>query len=166
MHPQAANWIGEVVAAFELRDADVLDLGGRTINSTVHELFTGKPVVVDIVAAPDVDIVANAATWTPDREYGCVLATEVFEHTAEWPDIVRTAWMALEPDGVFIGTCASRARPPHSATGGPLEEGEFYENVNPQAMRDLMAALDWAVWKVVEADGVFGNDDLYCWGVK
>jgi hypothetical protein len=77
----------EAMAYVEQRRTDealaVLDVGGRWINGGVRELFPNADpyVSLDIVDGPGVDIVADAATWVPDRAYDLVVCTEVFEHT-------------------------------------------------------------------------------------
>ena len=167
MHAQAAHWIREQVVRFGLFNADTVDLGGRDVNGTIHQFFHLPVTVVDIIDGPGVTYVTDAATWEPDREYQVALATEVFEHTPSWPLIIRTAWKALIPEGMFLGTCASRSRPAHSAIdGGPLREDEYYRNVDPEVMRAVMKNQGWRLWDVIEADGYFGDDDLYCWGIK
>ncbi len=66
---------------------------------------------------------------------------------------------------MLLATCASRQRPPHSALdGGPLRRGEWYQNVSPIEMDRALA--HWAERDVIAADGVFGDDDLYCWAVR
>jgi hypothetical protein len=76
--------------------------------------------------------VADAADWDPDgRRWDVVVAAEIFEHTASWPAICRTAYQACAPGGVFIVTTAGPGRPPHSAVDGLLRllPGEHYANV-------------------------------------
>lgn len=165
MHPQAHGFVARCVTEAGIAGGNILDLGGRTVMGTVHPLFFTKPTVVDIEDGPGVDIVADAATWVPDREYDGVIITEVFEHTPIWRDILHTAHTALRPGGTLITTMASRDRPPHSGnTGGTLEPDAYYQNIDPV---DLMAALvSWSQYSVTAADGVFGNDDLYCMAIR
>lgn len=167
MHDAAATFVGEAIDSFGLRDAPaVLDLGGRVgPTGSIHNFFSAKVRVVDISPGFGVDIIADAATWTPDAEYDVVLCTEVLEHAEDWADIVGTAAKALRPGGMFLATMASRDRPPHSAlTGGPLEPGEYYHNISPA---ELAGALGmFSTFAVYAADGHFGNDDLYCWAVR
>ena len=121
----------------------VLDLGGRNVNGSPRHLFPNATAYrcLDFYPGQGVDIVADAGSWTPDRQYDVVLSTECFEHTENWRDIVRTAYEALRPGGVFIATMAGPGRPIHSGITGNLWEqldGEFYANVQPA---DLDAAL-------------------------
>jgi SAM-dependent methyltransferase len=109
----------------------VLDLGGRDVNGSIRSLFPDAVfTVLDIEPAPDVDIVADAGTWEPDKQYAYVLATELFEHTANWAAVCRTAYKALRPGGKFIVTTAGPGRPLHGASGaGFLVPYEYYANV-------------------------------------
>jgi SAM-dependent methyltransferase len=132
VHAEAHAWVAEHAPADALR---VLDLGGRDINGTTRGLFPAAGVyqVVDILPGPGVDVVADAATWTPDGAYDVVVSTETFEHTAVWPDICQTVFKALRPGGLFIATMAGPGRPAPSAIDGgwSLHPGEHYQNVDP-----------------------------------
>jgi len=123
----------------------VLDLGGRNINGTPRPLFPNATAytVLDIAEGEGVDIVADAATWTPDRRYDVVVCCEVFEHTYVWPRILRTIYAALVDGGQVIATMAGPGRAVHSAVdGGPfLYEGEHYANVQASVLVDALAAL-------------------------
>ena len=122
----------------------VLDLGGRDTNGSPRGLFPNAAayLVLDAVDGPDVDVVADAATWTPDREYDVVVACELFEHTRAWPEICLTAHEALTPGGMFVVTTA---KPPHGAWGAPSPEpGEWYENVDPERLRVVLHQAGFA----------------------
>jgi SAM-dependent methyltransferase len=142
MHPEARAYV-------EAQRSDeriaVLEIGGRWINGGVHDLFPNADpyVSLDICQGPHVDIVANAATWEPDREYDLIVCTEVFEHTPEWPAILRTALAACRPGGRLVLTMAGPGRPPHGASGGPYEPDEYYCNVDPSDLRAEMIAAGW-----------------------
>ncbi len=141
MHPEAYEW---VAAHATVDPVTVLDLGGRYVNGSPRELFPNAIVyrVLDIADGPNVDVVADAATWTPDREFDVCLATELFEHTPVWPDICRTALKALRLGGRFVATMAGPGRPVHSGVdgGGWLHPGEHYANVHPDALLDALKA--------------------------
>lgn len=130
MHREAYAWTARYATEAAV---EVLDLGGRSVNGSPKGLFPNatKYVVLDILPGPDVDVVANAATWEPDQQYDYVLTMECYEHTAEWPAICRTAYRALKPAGRFIATMAAPGRPPHSGIDGEfrLHPGEHYANV-------------------------------------
>lgn len=136
MHPQAYDWVrrhatGDAVS--------VLDVGGRNINGSVRDLFPGAEpyVALDELPGDGVDIVADASTWTPDRQFDVVVCTEVFEHTASWRQICKVIHGALKPGGLAVLTMAGPGRPPHSAIDGgwQLHPGEHYANVAPGELR-------------------------------
>lgn len=143
MHGEAYAW----VAALATDDSvSVLDLGGRDINGNCRPLFPHADyTVLDIAPGPNVDIVADAATWVPDRAYDIVVCTEVFEHTAVWPQICHTAFKACTADGVLILTMAGPGRPAHSAVDGgwQLHPGEYYANVFPDKLRAVLEQVGW-----------------------
>lgn len=132
MHTEAFAWVQRHATTEPVK---VLDIGGRNINGSVRDLFPNATVytALDIRVGDGVDVVADAATWTPDREYDVVVSCEVFEHTGSWPQICATAFKACAPGGVFIATMAGPGRPAHSAVDGgwELHPGEYYGNVDP-----------------------------------
>ncbi len=142
MHEEAFAWVHDHATAEQV---SVLDIGGRNINGSVRDLFPNADpyVALDIADGPAVDIVANAAEWTPDRTYDLIVCTEVFEHTPEWPAILRTAAAACRVGGRIILTMAGPGRSPHGASGGPWNFGEYYANVHPSDLRAEMAAAGW-----------------------
>jgi hypothetical protein len=150
MHEQAMQWVAKHATTDPV---SVLDLGGRFINGSPRELYPNATTytVLDILPGDDVDIVADAATWEPDREYDVVLCCEIFEHAARWPAICRTAYAACVPGGTFVVTTAAPGRPVHSGVdGGPrLHPGEHYANV-PAA--ELLRVLVDSGWRDVQVD--------------
>jgi len=164
VHQQAFEW---VAAWADTAAASVLDLGGRDVNGSVRSLFaaTETYTVVDILPGDGVDVVADAATWAPDREYDLVVCCETFEHTAVWPGICQTAFKALRPGGLFIATMAGPGRPEHSAIDGMfrLHPGEYYANVKPGALR---RALDELGFTRVLVDQQFAPADVRCTAVR
>lgn len=148
MHVEAYEWVSRYGTAEPIA---VLDIGGRDINGTCRPLFpNAEYVVLDALPGENVDIVANAATWLPDRHFDVVVCTEVFEHTPDWPAICATAYAACTPGGRFIVTCAGPGRHTHSAiVEGPLQPGEYYQNLDPV---DLRRRLDVGGWNEVHVD--------------
>jgi hypothetical protein len=124
----------------------VLDIGGRDVGGewggSPRPLFPNATVyhVLDINDGPDVDIVADAATWQPNgRRYDVVVSAECFEHTGSWPAILRTAFAACKPGGRLIVTMAGPGRPIHGALGAlELEVGEHYANIRPERLRRVL----------------------------
>ena len=145
MHPEAFEWVARHATD---QPCSVLDIGGRNVNGSPRGLFPRADpyVTLDIEPGRDVQIVADAATWTPDREYDVVVCTEVFEHTIVWPAICRVAFKALKPGGLLILTMAGPGRAPHSAfDGGPvLYAGEHYANVEPAYLNSVLWSIGFA----------------------
>ncbi len=164
MHTEAYAWM---VAHADPGPVTVLDIGGRDINGTPRDLFPAATLyrTLDILPGDGVDVVADAGTWTPDREYDVVVATEVFEHAANWRDICRTAFKALRPGGKFVATMAGPGRPVHSGVDGfgTLYAGEHYDNVHPD---DLRVALREAGFSGVTVDSQPCPADVRCVAVR
>lgn len=149
MHKAAYEWVARFSSGNPLQ---VLDIGGRDINGSCRPLFPAADyTALDIAPGDGVDIVADAAAWTPDQIYDLVLCAEVFEHTDSWPQICKTALAATRPGGLFIVTCAGPGRAPHSAVDGRhrLFPGEHYGNVEPG---ELATELTLAGWTKVVVD--------------
>lgn len=158
MHLEALSWVEEHRTD---EPVAVLDIGGRNINGTPRPLFPNATVytVLDIAPGDGVDVVADAATWKPDRRYDVVVCCEVFEHTDVWPAILRTAHRALVRGGRLIATMAGPGRAPHSAVdGGPhLYDGEHYANVEAA---ELHAALTSAGFRRIVVDEETNSHDV------
>lgn len=163
MHPAAFDWFERHATS---QKVDVLDIGGRNINGSVRPLYPfGTYTVLDIMAGPGVDIVADASTWTTDARYDVVVCAEVFEHTADWRGIVETAFEVLRPGGRFIASAAGPGRAPHSAVDGAwrLLPGEYYGNVEPGELKDALSAAGFVD---VEVDQQFRPCDVRAVAVK
>jgi SAM-dependent methyltransferase len=168
MHEQALAWVAGHATA---EPVDVLDIGGRDVGGpwggSPRALFPNAAAyhVLDLEAGPDVDIVADAATWQPNgRRYDVVVSMECFEHTPRWPAILRAAYAALKPGGRLIATMAAPGRPPHGAHGAAaLGPGEHYANIRPAALR---AALVNAGFDAVVVDEQPAPADVRACAVK
>lgn len=139
MHPEAHAWVAQHAPRGTV---SVLDVGGRNINGTVRDLLPAADpyVSLDIREGLGVDVVADAATWNPDRPYDVVVCCEVFEHAQEWPAILRTIFAALRPGGLAILTMAGPGRMQHSGVDGEhrLLGDEWYANVPPTVLADVL----------------------------
>jgi hypothetical protein len=122
----------------------VLDIGGRNINGSCRDLFpNAEYTAVDQYDGPGVDIVADVAEWTPPRRYDVVIATEVFEHCEKWPLLVAAAFEATRD--LFICTMAGPGRGEHSGIdGNALQQGEFYENIDPERLREVLEQVGFS----------------------
>ena len=157
--------VWDYVAQFATREpVSVLDIGGRDLNGTHRAAFPNADpyVVLDLRPGPNVDIVADASEWEPNRLYDVVTSCECYEHTPKWPGIVDTAYRALKPGGLYVATCAAPGRAPHSGVQAtPLLPGEYYANVSVEEMRAAMAAYAWETFDV-QQNGL----DLQSCGIK
>lgn len=166
-HPECWDFLTTALAPYECAPVAVLDLGGRDANGwhTVDELLPcADPfVTLDITPGAGVDIVADAATWQPDREYDIVLSTETLEHAERWRDILATAHTALRPGGLLVCTAATDPRAPHSGIDGwQLRPGEWYANIAPA---DLCGALVSLGFLDVDAK-IHPRGDVYVTAIK
>jgi SAM-dependent methyltransferase len=115
----------------------VLDVGSRDVNGSPRSLFEPRRYVgIDKVAGPGVDVVADASRPLPINDlFDVALCLEVCEHEPLWRSVLWNAAALLAPEGRMIVTCATSPREPHSAIdGGPLRDGEYYENVEPDEL--------------------------------
>lgn len=136
MHEAARQWVALHVPD---RKVDVLEVGGRDINGTVRDLFDASSYLsIDLVAGNGVDEVADFTTWK-GKKVDVVVCCEVAEHTPDWPALLENAARHLRKGGLLIFTAAGPSRAPHSAVDGDvLRDGEFYENVDPDDLRDVL----------------------------
>lgn len=144
----------------------VLDVGGANVNGTVHEqLPNAKWIVLDIEDAPNVNIIADAATWPAkawDFGFDVVTATELFEHAQRWADIIATMADALRENGpqILIATCASTGRSPHGARGeSGVPAGQHYGNVSPEDAERVLREH----FKLVHVEYNPNPGDIYMW---
>jgi SAM-dependent methyltransferase len=165
MHDAALAFYTRQLA--DLDPLDVVEFGSCNMNGSARDAYPQAKswLGIDIQPGPGVDIVADAATWDTDQRFDVCICAEAFEHTPAWRDIIATAHRVLRDGGLFLASCATNRRPPHSAVdGGALRAGEYYANVS---WLDLSFAMrGWSDGEVVEADGYFGQDDLYVWAIR
>jgi SAM-dependent methyltransferase len=141
----------------------VLEIGARNVNGTIRDHFprVGDYLGIDVVDGPDVDLVADGATYTPPHPVDLVVCCEVLEHSAHAQAIVAHALSLLPPGGHLIVTCAAPDRAPHSAVdGGQLRPGEYYRNVSRDELETWVTAHGGHPLIVVH-DQLAG--DLYAW---
>lgn len=164
MHVEAFQAVSDFLQGMK-PPRSVVEFGSRFINGSVRPLFRGASYVgVDLAPGPCVDVVADAATFTPSLRPACVVCCEVLEHAENAKDIVINAVDILEEGGIVIVTCASTGRAPHSAVdGGAVQDGEFYRNVPPE---ELLVWLEGAGAERVKV--LFNQDrgDAYAVGFK
>lgn len=160
MHGESWQFLSSAVADFADLPVSVLEFGSRDVNGTPRPLFTHPGHSywgVDIVGGPGVDEVGDAsqvAVTVHGGLFDVVICAEVFEHTPDWVDIIINMDRHLKPGGVVIITAAAPPRPAHSAIDGrnlevdeytayplPDDDREWYENVDPDLLRDVMSNI-------------------------
>ena len=132
----------DFIAAHDLGHlGTVVECGARDINGSIRDLFDcDHYIAVDVRPGEGVDVVCDFADYQPNHLVDAVVSTEVFEHTPNWPDLIRRAAAILRPGGVFLATMATDPRAPHSAvSGGGLEPDEFYANVLPATLDAILS---------------------------
>lgn len=114
----AISWLQRYAHDAEI---DAIDLGGRDTSGHGRYLWpNARWTVVDCTdddSFSPVDVVADAATWQPERSVDLVVCSEVAEHTPVWALIVANAARMLLPGGLFLFTAAGPGREPHGQTG-------------------------------------------------
>jgi hypothetical protein len=168
MHAEAWNWLESQIRPALAGARRVLDIGGCDVNGSPRALFSPQTeyLVLDARPGPDVDILADAVTWTPAREhraaFDLVLCTEVFEHVRHWRGILYNLWLTAKPGAVCLITCATDPRGPHSILGlVPPPPEEWYGNVPPNQLLEPMRFLFRGVEHLVHPRG-----DIYTKGVR
>lgn len=118
------------------RWSHVIEVGSRDVNGGVRDLIdTDAYVGVDLVAGPGVQHVGDVREYQPVQLADLVLCLEVAEHDPDPLSLFQACCRLLRPGGVFVMTCATGGRAPHSAgDGGPLGPGEWYGNVAPSVV--------------------------------
>jgi hypothetical protein len=162
MHPECHDHVARTLATHPPKaDAVVIEVGARDINGGVrHLLPTGATYTgLDTTDGPGVDTIADARTWQPARKADLVLCLEVLEHADDWPTLVTNMAGWVKRRGRLIITAATHGRQPHSAIdGGPLRDGETYENIDPDQLAELLPGCE------IEVDHQAG--DVRCTWVR
>jgi hypothetical protein len=141
VHPEAMQYVASWVKGRTFRR--VLEFGSLNINGSARDVIAtyddepqgfrrGNYYGIDVQGGRGVDEVTDAVDYRAAVPVELVVCCEVLEHAKDIPGIVKSAFENLAFGGVFIVTCATEPRDPHSAVdGGPLRDGEHYENVDP-----------------------------------
>jgi SAM-dependent methyltransferase len=130
----------------------VVEVGSRNINGTIRDLIDAQDHIgVDMFAGTDVELIADAMTLTFDG-LELVLCLEVLEHDPAPRLLVARMSSWLAPGGRLIITCATDPRPAHGADMGP---DEWYQNIDPDDLRDWLTPYGEIV--ACEVDTVAGD---------
>lgn len=164
MHDHAYHAIAQLLQLVPV-PTRVVEIGSRTINGTIRPLFAGCAYTgVDLTPGPDVDVVADGATYQPDEAPDCVVCCEVLEHAPNAEAVVRQMAAILAPGGSLLITAAANPRAPHSAVdGGPVRGGEYYQNVDMNALEAWLLASDLRIVDLMHRED---RGDLYAAAVK
>lgn len=164
MHDHAYHAVAQLLQLVPV-PTRVVEIGSRTVNGSIRPLFAACAYTgVDCRPGPDVDVVADGATYAPAEAPDCVVCCEVLEHAPDAGALVANMARMLAPGGSLLITAAADPRPPHSAVdGGPLQGGEYYQNV---AMNALESWLLEAGLRVVDLMHREDRGDLYAAAVK
>lgn len=162
MHQAARDFVSATIRAHGVY-GPVYEIGSRNVNGSIRELFPGASYHgIDLSDGPDVDAVADAATYMPPLVPRTVVCCEVLEHAEHAERILQQIAFVLDPGGRVILTMAGPCRMPHSGVdGGQLRAGEFYRNVTPDALREWLC--DFIDVEVVEN---VDTADVYATAVK
>jgi len=141
----------------------VIEFGSADVNGNVRDLLGGAEYIgVDIRPGPNVDVVADAATYDPPWRPDLVLCLNMLEHTPESTEIVANAHRMLAPSGMLLVSVPDASFPIHSADGGALKDGEWYEAFSVESLWRLLGAFADTVFTVggqlIYGIGVRGND--------
>lgn len=163
MHEAALDFIRTYTAGQTFEK--VLEFGSRDINGSVRPFVVSADYWgIDLAPGKGVDEVADAASYEFGESVDLVVCCEVLEHTPALTEIVANAAHHLEDKGMFLITCATDNREPHSGhDGGELRRFEFYRNVPPQ---ELVAELDRFGFMVEEIQIHEDRGDLYVMASK
>ena len=152
MHTEAYEFckyaVNRISRDIGLDDLDVIDVGGRNVNGSIHHLFGEANITTtDIMDGDGVDFVADFSKvsivdeFNFQEKFDISVSTEVLEHSPDWPVIVENMIAATKSGGWIIITCATDGRPPHSAIDGHYltsEDNEYYGNVSEKHFLNIV----------------------------
>lgn len=130
MHQSAAEFLVRWAIGPD-RWGFVVEFGSRDVNGTIRPwVDTHRYVGVDLERGAGVDVVADAATYTPSGRPDLIVCAELLEHCSWAEKVVANAGRILRPGGLFLMTCATDPRAPHGVNGGEVGT-EHYQNIDP-----------------------------------
>lgn len=155
MHAEVYEWVRQYAPA---EPGAVLEIGGLNVNGTIRDHFPNADPyhALDMADGEGVDIVADATSWEPDREYDTVVTTGMLEHLEDWRLVIDTAYKALRPGGLLLLTCAGPGWKRHGMHGASAPEAdEWYQNVDPAELKEALSGWSEAI---VEMGGCYNAD--------
>jgi len=134
------DWVRRTLATLPSRRR-VVEIGSLYVNGQVRDLFgqAESYVGVDIRAGNGVDVVADGATWRPQKPVDTVICIAVLEHAPEAEAICRATFEMLGPGGVLVLSAPTDGYPPHSWSGAAPLPGDFYRNLSEATLRNWLS---------------------------
>lgn len=158
MHVEAVTFLAGCTEV-EWEGAIVYEVGALNVNGEARRCVPPgwlEWVGFDLLEGDGVEVVGDARLELPNYPpCDVVVSTEVLEHYEQWDGLLAAMCDVLRPGGWLVFTCAGNGRPPHSANGGPLQDGEWYRNVTLIEVEDV--AAEHGVTKVYGEEGYPGD---------
>lgn len=133
MHDNSMILMKEFVERYELESATVLDFGSQDFNGSYRGLFPGGGYIgVDVVKAPNVDVIIGSALWGLMGQAGAAVSGQTLEHVADIPKFMTDVDAKLKPGGLLC-LIAPSAGPEHFY---PIWSGHFPQERMEQIVRD------------------------------
>jgi hypothetical protein len=145
MHREVRDWLAAQFASLPDRLL-VFEVGSKAINGSARDAARPGQVAAwwgcDLVSGAGVDFVGPGEEAVPPWPADVAVCCEVGEHTPRLSAIIDNLVRQVRPGGVLLLTMATETRAAHSAVeGGPLRQGEYYRNVDPQALQAYLLAV-------------------------
>lgn len=184
MHLEAVEFLKRVRCLMPhfFTSTTVIDIGAGDINGNNRHLFTNpqKYVGVDVVAAPNVDLVCKGKDVPTDMGlFDVVISSECFEHDNQVSQTLHRILSLVKSGGLFVFTCASTNRPEHGTKRSKVEDSfsqqltfdhrqEWYPNYYQNlTMEDIAKMVEFqAYFHMVHMEYNANTKDLYFFGVR
>lgn len=141
MNAACHNTVAQMLVAIGPRRR-VVEFGSLNVNGTVRDLFVGAEYIgIDLLDGPGVDVIADAAEYSPDVAPDTVVCLNMLEHAPNGAAIIANARRILAPGGWLLFGAAGETWPEHSADGGPLHEGEHYQGIGEPWLHEQLADM-------------------------
>ena len=166
MDTESMQLMDKVVKKYDLRNADVVDMGSYDVNGTYRALFAGKYTGVDIIPGPNVDIIVGSPEWESLENVDAVISGQTIEHVADIPEFMAGIWGILKPGGTLCIIAPSEG-PGHDYPiwVGNFSEDRMRETVEAGGFEIVsMASSEVLPWKLVtcvarKPEGEFDHED-------
>ena len=157
--------------------AKVLDVGSLDVNGNNRFMFVDCYYTgIDVVAGPNVDIVASAHEWCKiiGGHYDTIISTSMLEHDMHWKLTLRAMLQALVKGGLLLLACATGKCAEHGtltcspeSSGTSQLEGEWASYYSNLSEADFRSVIDFdAEFSEYEFKVDREGKDLYFWGLK